>query len=448
MKGLIHIMYKKSDYNIEVDSLENGDILLYNTLKTSFGIMDVETKEIYNRIEELSSDEIENLKENKNFNTLLNFGYIIPKNLKELDILKLNSQTSKFLSRSLALTIAPTLNCNMACPYCYENKGDIKMEENVKIVLFDFVKNYLETNACLSFQVTWYGGEPLLEVDTIVDLSTKFIELCKEKKIQYNASIVTNGVLLTRDVALLLKDCCNIDRVQITIDGLPEYHNKRRILVDGRDSFNIIVDNIENCKDLLEIAVRVNVDKLNMDNIEALSDYLIDKKGWIDNPYVHLAPVEKYNDNCYLKGDECLNAEEFAELDNKLLDKLYKVNSRVMKAMLYPQVKGNYCGAVQHGVFVVDPEGDLYTCWNVIGFKERKVGNIIQNNPMNIEYIKWLTHEPSGKCLSCSLLPICLGGCPHEFFSHGEPRCEKRIQNYKDKLKFAYNDYAIKKYNV
>lgn len=439
-------MYKKSNYNIEVDTLENNSILLFNTMSSSFGILDLETKKVYDNIESINDQEdINSLMENKEFINMLNNGYIVPHDFNELDLLKLRRESGKYLNKSLTLTIAPTLDCNMACPYCYEKRQKNRMEEHIREVTYDFVESYLEKNGCKTFHTTWYGGEPLLELDIIYEMSERFIKICDNKKVKYTASIVTNGVLLEKDVAKKLREDCNVLRAQITIDGLPEYHNKRRILIDGRDSFGIIVENIENCKNLMDITVRVNVDKNNIENIEQLTDYLIKEKGWIDSPSIGLAPVEIYSENCKCNHEDCLNANEFAELDNRLTNILYNANSKDLKARLYPLSRGTYCGAVQRGVYVVDPEGDLYTCWNVVGEKDKKIGNIIQKEPMNVEYIKWLTHEPSGKCLDCNILPICCGGCPYETFKNNYPKCDKRMQNYKEKLKIAYKDYIGKK---
>lgn len=414
-------------------------------MSTAFGIMDLSTKKLYDSIEELQEERIKELQENKDFKTLLKHNYIIPKELDELVILKTQSQFDKYLHHSLGLTIAPTLNCNMGCPYCYEKKRDVKMEENVRIALCDFVKYFLEINACKNFHVSWYGGEPLLEIEIIRDLSNSFIKLCSDKNINYSASIVTNGVLLTKEVGTILKEECYVKTVQITIDGLPEYHNNRRILLDGRNSFDIIVDNIENCKEILNIGVRVNVDKNNISNIEELTNYFIKDRKWINNPAFYISPVEKYNDNCYLKDSDCLSANEFTKLENQIIYNLYNVNAKDVLYRLFPQKLNNFCGAVRYGSYVVDPEGDLYTCWNIIRMKEKKIGNVIQKNPMNLEYMKWLTYDPFEKCKNCNIFPICHGGCPYEFIEHGEQKCDKRLQGFKDKLKFAYKDYIIKK---
>ncbi|MCW6087211.1 hypothetical protein FDF69_15340 [Clostridium sporogenes] len=38
---------KRSMYNIEIEKLDNGDILLYNTKSSALGILNKDTQEIY-----------------------------------------------------------------------------------------------------------------------------------------------------------------------------------------------------------------------------------------------------------------------------------------------------------------------------------------------------------------------------------------------------------------
>ncbi len=438
-------MLKKSNYNVKVSTLEDGRILMFNTRTTAFGIMDKDSKRLYDNIETIDPDKLENQTDKQNLAILSRYGFVIPNEYNELDIIKLNIQTGKYLTRSLALTIAPTMDCNMACPYCYETKQKKSMGEDIQELLYDFVKNYIGQHACNTFQVTWYGGEPLLEVDTIFKLSKRFIELSKEKDVKYSSSIITNGVLLEGQLAKRLKEECQISRAQITIDGLPEQHNKRRILVDGRESFDIIMKNVESSKDYMVISIRINCDKSNIDSVNELINHLALDKGWTKNPSFNVAKVRKYNNNCDFKSEDCLGDHEFGMLDLSIVSKYYDHESDDMRRLLYPMVKRNYCGAVMYGCYVVDPDGDLYTCWNHVGDKERNIGNVIQKNPMNAEYMKWLLHEPTGKCLECKTLPICMGGCPYQNINYGEPSCDNSTFNYLEKLKVAYHDYSQRK---
>ena len=47
--------------------------------------------------------------------------------------------------------------------------------------------------------MTWYGGEPLMNIETIERLSDFFVEFCKENDIEYTAMVVTNGFNLTKE---------------------------------------------------------------------------------------------------------------------------------------------------------------------------------------------------------------------------------------------------------
>ncbi|MCL1994620.1 MAG: SPASM domain-containing protein [Defluviitaleaceae bacterium] len=375
------------------------------------------------------------------------YGYVIPTDVEKYDSLRFFSNLNKYANKQLSLTIAPTLDCNMACPYCYEKRREVKMSSTVKSALCEYAETYLEKNDCKALNVVWYGGEPLLEIDTIVSLSQNFIKICEKLNIPYNAVIITNGVLLDLETALKLRNDCKIERVQITIDGMPEYHNSRRVLRDGRDSFDIILNNIEDCKDILQILVRVNVDKNNLLNIEQLMKFFLNEKKWVKNPFVSLAPVENYNENAYCSSSNvCLTSEEFAEVDYKLVESINDIYIKEdikghISRLLYPAVKYNFCGAVILGNYVVDPEGDLYTCWNLIGVKEKKVGSILNKQNITTEYMKWLLDEPDGKCISCNLLPICVGGCPYERLVNDQTKCEKRVYNFKEKLLIAYQNY-------
>ena len=49
-----------------------------------------------------------------------------------------------------------------------------------------------------SVVISWFGGEPLLNIDAIEEISKEVISICKCAKKQFYASITTNGFLLTK----------------------------------------------------------------------------------------------------------------------------------------------------------------------------------------------------------------------------------------------------------
>ena len=72
-----------------------------------------------------------------------------------------------------------TGGCNFRCPYCFEK--DVlrpgKMTDSTVNDIYKFIEK--EMSHLEAVNITWYGGEPLLEMETICTLSKRLIELCK-----------------------------------------------------------------------------------------------------------------------------------------------------------------------------------------------------------------------------------------------------------------------------
>jgi len=177
--------------------------------------------------------------------------------------------------KSLSLTIAPTLQCNFRCQYCFEDNRNESMPVRIQNRLLEFAREKLPEDGSLN--VTWFGGEPLLAMETIEFLHRNLQAICMERNGKYNVnSMITNGYLLSGEVAERLQ-AMNITSVQITLDGPPEIHDRRRPLADGSGTFAAIVKNMKAAKDRLNIVVRVNVDKNNPAAIYRLREIFDDQ---------------------------------------------------------------------------------------------------------------------------------------------------------------------------
>ncbi len=431
---------KKSIFNIIVDKLTDGRFLVFNTFHSTFGIMDEYTKAMYDDIENITPSFLKAESDSKSFSVLAKMGFIVPEELDELSLVELEMQKGKFDNSKVSLTVAPILSCNMSCPYCFEQFESGKMNDVIQESLCIFLEELISNSNCKHLHITWYGGEPLLAVDVIESLSIRFIKICETNKVTYTASIITNGVLLSHDIAEKLVEY-RVLKAQITIDGMPDYHNKRRILKSGEDSFNTIMDNIEKCKELIEINVRVNVDDGNIENMDDFLNYIFLVKGWKKNPSVYLSPVENYTDNEYFQGTNAVDMSRFFHFDALVLGKTCDIENDRPNERLYPRRRGSYCQAVTLNTYVVDPDGYLYKCWNVIGNKEKAIGTLSNHKQLNLEGLKWLTHKPGEICMSCPYLPICLGGCPYQYIIKGEQSCGFFKKETTERLKLAYQQY-------
>lgn len=80
---------------------------------------------------------------------------------------------------------------------------------------------------------------------------------------------------MSRDIAKLVD--FSVRSVQITLDGPPEIHNKRRRMPNGEDTFYKIVNNIVEACNIIPIVIRINVDKTNIKFVNKIIDVFIEK---------------------------------------------------------------------------------------------------------------------------------------------------------------------------
>jgi uncharacterized protein len=308
--------------------------------------------------------------------------------------------------------------------------------------VIDFIKSYALGERLSAISVTWYGGEPLLELDTIRTISKSLIDFSQEHKISYYAKIVTNGVLLTPETARLLKDECAVEGAQVTIDGLPEIHNKRRILKDRSDSFSLITKNIDAIKDFFDVTIRVNVDKNNRNEAEKLIDFFVQQMKWDDRVYYYFVPVDSGADNCTIQSSGCYTTQEFGKIHADLMRKIYEQGNTQVIHKMYPQSRQYYCGAITVNNFVIDPEGYLYNCWNEVAVVDKNIGSVQEGVKLNPTHMALLGIECPRDCQRCNLLPICLSGCPYYRLRNGnQPVCTHDTYSYKEHLKITYEEY-------
>ena len=161
---------------------------------------------------------------------LISSGIIVDDKENETLTYQLKYYRAAFDNRHFHIDIAPTMKCNFACHYCFEegNKNQPVMDNEVEQKLVAFI----EANKSKEIIINWFGGEPLLGFNKIVSISEKLDQL----NIKYEASIVTNGSLLTKEKSAKMNQL-HINRVQVTLDGIGDIHDKRRSFKNGRPSF-------------------------------------------------------------------------------------------------------------------------------------------------------------------------------------------------------------------
>lgn len=400
---------KKSMFNIEQE-VEDG-LLIYNTL--SSGILFL--NEIYTKEYEKIDRGINNIKPDL-INELERGKMLVEDSLDEVGFVKFINNSSRMDDNGVGITIAPTMECNFSCPYCYEEGVRYnRMTRQVADETIEFIKKSDPDNKGIG--ICWYGGEPLLGIRTIEYITRQLFadEKVKEK---FQAEIVTNGYYLNEENALLLKEL-GITRAQITLDGPPEIHDQRRTLINGKPTFHKIMENIKKVHEIIKIDIRVNVDRSNIERVMDILD-ILEVENLKNKVGFYIAAVDDAAD--LVPNPDCFSDKDFSKEELELYVQALKKGFNLISV---PGPMFGICGAVAKNSYVIDPLGNLYKCWNEIGRIESCVGNVYEGPVFNSVLSDYLNYEgvSEQKCQSCAVLPTCLGGCPYIKKNTGEARC-------------------------
>lgn len=351
---------------------------------------------------------------------LARHGFLVPDDADELALLRHDYQCRRKDTRSLSLTIAPTLACNLACSYCYEGPGGgPSMTRETEEALVSFASSRLQGGGKL--RVAWYGGEPLLRLDTIERLSESFIALGVRRGADFGASIVTNGMLLTAATAARLAEL-KVGDAQVTLDGPPEVHDGRRALRGGGGTFRTILENVKAAADALRISIRVNVDAANRDSLGRLLD-LLAEEGLAGRISIYPGRTRSYDGACADVANSCLGGGEFslAALEFSL-----EASTRGFPDLQLPAARDLPCGAVRDRSFVVAPDGGLVTCWHDVADPGARIGHLRLPETVRMRTVREERRSFSPfdrECRECTILPLCMGHCPLEHRRAGGSPC-------------------------
>ena len=335
--------------------------------------------------------------------------FVHPDELSELDALKFRHRSARFGTSSLGFVVAPTMACNMACEYCFEENKRGRMS---RTVIDDFVKFISKRAASLeTVEITWYGGEPLLAMDIIEEVTLRILDLAAEQKFKYYGAAISNGYLLTpENVDRLLK--LRVGSVQITIDGPGRLHNQKRPLKNGKDSFATIIENLKYASTKMAVIIRVNVDKSFTPEIVAELLDELEEAGLKEHIAVNFGLLEPASSACANIAENCYDVAEFSRAEIAFYAEVLDHGFQIDKL---PAPLDIFCVAQCINSFVVDPDGELYRCFNYVGDKTRSIGNISQDPQYSHpEFTRLFKFDPfeNDSCRDCDILPICMGGCP------------------------------------
>lgn len=172
-------------------------------------------------------------------------------------------------SKRLQLTILPTEKCNFRCTYCYEDFAIGRM----KAPTIEGIKNLVSARKDLQeLSLSWFGGEPLLALGVIREISAHCISLSRELGFAFDGGLTTNGYLLKPDV---LEELVSLNQnfFQITLDGWGDVHDQTRRRADGKGTFKQIWRNLLSAAETdleFEILLRIHLTNSNFESLREL----------------------------------------------------------------------------------------------------------------------------------------------------------------------------------
>ncbi len=380
--------------------------------------------------------------------TLLNLSILVPDDEDELmEIISENKAATKD-NDVLYQVIQPSANCQLGCHYCGQvhTKGELGKDDYEK--LLNRLEYKLSLKQYRALEIAWFGGEPLMGVKTLRDLSYKLQDLASKHNLEYSSRVVTNGLSLKKALFLDLVHFHKVGRFEVTLDGIAEFHDKRRHLKSGEKSFEIIFNNLVDILTGIEdydtlgtsISIRCNVDSTNYEGVIPLLHLIKEYKLEDKISHFYVAPIHSWGNNAHLIS---LEKELFA---NKEIDWLIEQHKLGFKPTFMPSRVRQVCLTTSQGYEVLDAGGKIYNCTEVSqvpGYEESPfyLGNI-REIPVDKEFGQmhlqnWndivLLGNDGYPCTTCEMLPVCGGGCPKNW-SEGINSCPPSKFNIKDKL--------------
>ena len=161
-----------------------------------------------------------------------------------------------------------TARCNLRCKYCYFFENDNL--EYVDLPTDEWTRFFEELGSIGVMKVQLGGGEPFFREDL-----KEIIDSIVTNRMRY--SLVSNGALITDDIAAYIKKSGRCNSVQVSIDGsCAEIHDTGR----GRGSFAGAIRGLEILrKHDINTPVRYTIHHFNVDDLESAARFLLEELG-------------------------------------------------------------------------------------------------------------------------------------------------------------------------
>ncbi len=433
-----------------------------NTFSDAQAIVPSDIIALLDRLEEmdtgsLSRDERESLGE------LAENGFIVASRTAERRAVEAYFRDVRESSDLLRVTVLTTLQCNFACGYCYQgdhgdwNGSAEKMSLDTAAHLADWIETRLDAVRPKKFALMFFGGEPLLNLPVMYDLAERANAATRPRGVPMTISIVTNGLLLTREIVERLLPY-GLSSIKVTLDGDRDAHNRMRPLRGGQGTFDRIVNNVRQVAGLCAISIGGNFDESSVDSYPALLQFLRQQEFAPSIAKVAFKPIIRDNAETRREQrrggfipltsvdatDKPLNGTCMTVAGTStgsgcdachLMDEKMSWLREETRRHGFPTVDGVHMGPCEihrEHSHTVGPDGSLYACPGFTGDKGQSVGHIDGRDDAQRARARSAFDRLAAwkECRDCAFIPVCAGGCTAaahaELGDINKPNCHKR----------------------
>lgn len=369
-------------------------------------------------------------------------------------------------TEEMRVTVLTTLQCNFACDYCLQgDHGDYNLHANKMSLetagkVCDWLTERLDTIQPKKLALTFFGGEPLLNLPVLYEIAERAWTETQLRGIQMQIHVITNGLLLTPEVVDRLRPF-GLNGFKVTLDGDRETHDQMRPLRGGQATFDKIIENIRQVAGKCNIAIGGNFNEESVDSYPALLDFL-KEQDFADSlvkvafkPIISMSPsatpppaspgmipLTAVDASGKPLGGGCMTAAGSGSgstasspcdschfLDEKMSTLLEETKKRGFRTL-----DGVHMGPceihMKHG-YTIGTDGSLYACPGFATETHESVGHI-DGRDDEVRRQAEARYDAIGawrNCDDCSFIPVCAGGC--SVASHNElgdintPSCHK-----------------------
>ncbi len=371
-------------------------------------------------------------------------GFVVPDDADELGVVRERYWRARGETPAV-LTITTTIDCNLGCYYCYEERATDALQARDVEGVVALARAQLARGGKRALHVDWYGGEPLLNIAFMEAASYALQAMCAAEGISYVSSIISNGTIWPDDIPAFIARH-RVREVQISFDGLEENHNKRRRYRVKEDQARLssfakavgVVDALVTC---CQADVRFNIDARNKEDLVPFIRFARER-GWFHAKYpaaLQPARVSAYSEKSGFMRRVELTLEEYEGLCEVARREMAAIGSgKVMEPTIpegYPYPRTSVCAALAYDSVVVGAEGKTYRCGLQVGEAGKAVGTVA-GDEVGPDAAWWAAFDPTSlpTCSRCSFLPICMSGCAKKHLDCDEHAVKEQGRYWREYL--------------